>query len=94
MHRSATFAAAALITLAAAVPAHAVGDKPTPPRVLFLTVSGSENTWIRGMLLHCLPRPGGAHPNPVAACEELSAARGTWTGCPAISIRAPRSSIR
>lgn len=77
MHRSATFAAAALITLATAVPAHAVGDdEPTLPSGLFLTVSGSENTWIRGVLLHCSPGLGGAHPNPVAACEELAAAGG------------------
>lgn len=76
MHRSATFSAAALITLATALPAHAVGDRPTSPRGLFLTVSGSESTWIRGVLLHCSPRPGGGHPNPVAACEELAAARG------------------
>ncbi|WP_405809770.1 subtilase-type protease inhibitor [Streptomyces sp. NBC_00210] len=91
MHRSAVLAAAALMSLAAtavpatavparavparAVPAHAVGDEPAP-RGLFLTVSGSENTWVRGVLLHCSPEPGGAHPDPAAACSALAAARG------------------
>ncbi|MBT2388112.1 protease inhibitor SIL-V5 [Streptomyces sp. ISL-1] len=76
MHRTAAFAAAALLTLATAIPAYAAGGEPGPPRGLFLTVSGSQNTWIRGVLLHCSPRPGGAHPDPVAACEALAAARG------------------
>ncbi|MGI5400524.1 SSI family serine proteinase inhibitor [Streptomyces sp. CA-135486] len=76
MHRSAVLAAAALMSLAAtAVPAHAVGDAPAP-RGLFLTVSGSENTWVRGLLLHCPPKPGGAHPYAAAACGALAAARG------------------
>lgn len=50
--------------------------KPSPSRGLFLTVSGSENTWIRGVLLHCSPVPAGPHPEAAAACAALDAARG------------------
>ncbi|MGN9794567.1 SSI family serine proteinase inhibitor [Streptomyces sp. OZ13] len=47
-----------------------------PSRGLFLTLSGSENTWIRGVLLHCSPVPAGPHPEAAAACAALDAARG------------------
>lgn len=47
-----------------------------PSRGLFLTVSGSENTWIRGVLLHCSPVPSGPHPKAAAACAALDAAHG------------------
>ncbi|MEU0395348.1 subtilase-type protease inhibitor [Streptomyces sp. NPDC006208] len=81
MHRTAALAAAVLVAAIAAVPAAAAPapdptELPTAPRGLFLTVSGDENTWIRGVLLHCSPLPGGAHPEPVAACAELAVARG------------------
>ncbi|MGX6739819.1 SSI family serine proteinase inhibitor [Streptomyces peucetius] len=49
---------------------------PAPSRGLFLTVSGSQNTWIRGVLLHCSPAPAGPHPEAAAACAALDAARG------------------
>ncbi|MFF3324898.1 SSI family serine proteinase inhibitor [Streptomyces sp. NPDC002889] len=80
MHRSAAFAAA-LVAVVAAVPAASASaagheETPTPPHGLFLTVSGDENTWIRGVLLHCSPLPSGPHPDPVAACAELEVARG------------------
>ncbi|MFJ8074082.1 SSI family serine proteinase inhibitor [Streptomyces sp. NPDC096176] len=90
MHRSATLAAAALLALAAAVPAAASpgpfepdlpaaderAGRPGPSRGLFLTVSGAENTWIRGVLLHCSPVPAGPHPEAKAACAALDMARG------------------
>jgi hypothetical protein len=88
MHRSATLAAAALIALATAAPAHATGrtapsetapseTAPSdPPEGLILTVSGRENTWMRGVLLQCPPLPDGPHANAVAACAALHAAGG------------------
>ncbi len=48
---------------------------------MFLTVSGSENTWIRGVLLHCDP-PGGSHPAAEAACADLAAAGGDFDALP------------
>lgn len=49
-----------------------------PSRGLFLTLSGADNTWIRGVLLHCSPVPAGPHPEADAACAALDAARGDF----------------
>ncbi|WP_187283418.1 SSI family serine proteinase inhibitor [Streptomyces sp. t39] len=88
MHRTAALAATALLAVAAAVPAAAASpapdtaaavsaaEKPAPPRGLFLTVSGAESSWIRGVLLHCSPEPSGPHPDAAGACAALDAARG------------------
>ncbi|MBM9622941.1 SSI family serine proteinase inhibitor [Streptomyces zhihengii] len=88
MHRTAALAAVALLAVAAAVPAAAASpapdtvaaapaaEKPAPPRGLFLTVSGAENSWIRGVLLHCSPEPSGPHPDAAGACAALDEARG------------------
>ncbi|MFJ3930598.1 MULTISPECIES: SSI family serine proteinase inhibitor [unclassified Streptomyces] len=114
MHRTRALAVAALLALAAAVPATAApavalpvppedtptasvtvpedapGDTPTasvtipedapgdqmPAQRLFLTVSGAENTWIRGVVLSCAPQPAGPHPEAAAACAELEAVDG------------------
>ncbi|MEV3857312.1 SSI family serine proteinase inhibitor [Streptomyces sp. NPDC050095] len=73
--RSSYVVAAALLSLAAAAPAHAA-TAPTPERGLFLTVSGDENTWIRGLLLRCAPEPWGHHPYAAEACAALDAAHG------------------
>ncbi|MET9420427.1 SSI family serine proteinase inhibitor [Streptomyces sp. NPDC006540] len=69
--RPGTVAAAELPEL---IPDAAPAAKPA--RGLFLTLSGSENTWIRGVLLHCTPVPAGPHPEAAAACAALDAARG------------------
>ncbi|MEU6058998.1 SSI family serine proteinase inhibitor [Streptomyces sp. NPDC047097] len=80
-------AAAALLTCAAALPAHADTDPvdlsaepqataPTAPEGLFLTVSGSGDSWIRGVRLSCAPVPSGPHPEAKAACAALDTARG------------------
>ncbi|MEU1281512.1 SSI family serine proteinase inhibitor [Streptomyces sp. NPDC005805] len=69
----------------AAVPAEDEADtpeEPEKPRGLFLTVSGSENTWIRGVLLHCAPEPAGPHPRAAAACAALDEAQGDMDRLP------------
>lgn len=64
-------------TAAATAAVTAAGRAEAPPsRGLFLTLSGSENTWIRGVLLHCSPVPSGPHPEAAAACAALDAAHG------------------
>ncbi|WP_372343114.1 SSI family serine proteinase inhibitor [Streptomyces sp. KL116D] len=68
-------AAAALLSLAAAAPAQAATE-PAPPRGLFLTVSGDDNTWIRGVLLRCEPELAGHHPYAAEACAALDDASG------------------
>ncbi|MDQ1012275.1 hypothetical protein QFZ82_006760 [Streptomyces sp. V4I23] len=91
MHRTAALAAAALLAVAAAVPSALPAaasqapervDKPVPRHGLFLTVSGAENTWIRGVLLHCSPVPSGPHPDAVGACAALDAAGGDLDSLP------------
>ncbi|WP_199546508.1 SSI family serine proteinase inhibitor [Streptomyces sp. N35] len=76
---------AALVTLAAAlattVPAHAVpastdDPEPAPRPGVFLTVSGSDNTWIRGLKLMCAPEPSGHHPHAAEACAAIDAVDG------------------
>ncbi|MEV7404120.1 SSI family serine proteinase inhibitor [Streptomyces sp. NPDC091267] len=74
-------AAAALLTLGAPVPAGAA-PSPDPGRGLFLTVSGSGNTWIRGVALHCPPRPDDRHPDAAGACAALDAADGDFDALP------------
>ncbi|GAA2936020.1 SSI family serine proteinase inhibitor [Streptomyces enissocaesilis] len=80
MRSPATLAAVVLFALAsAAVPARAaadVPDEPTLPHGLFLTVSGAENTWIRGVLLKCPPGGPGHHPDAAGACAALDKADG------------------
>ncbi|WP_329113896.1 SSI family serine proteinase inhibitor [Streptomyces sp. NBC_01465] len=73
MRIAAPLAAAALVALAVAAPAQA---EPTPPRGLFLTVTGDENTWIRGVLLQCPADDTTHHPDAWAACEALDEAGG------------------
>ncbi|MFC5147721.1 SSI family serine proteinase inhibitor [Streptomyces aureoversilis] len=41
----------------------------------FLTVSGAQNTWIRGVQLSC-PDAGGHHPHATEACTTLHRAKG------------------
>ncbi|GLU49182.1 SSI family serine proteinase inhibitor [Nocardiopsis ansamitocini] len=49
---------------------------------LFLTVSGSNDTWIRGVDLDCESGRGGDHPNAEAACAALDRARGDLDALP------------
>ncbi|MEU7581252.1 SSI family serine proteinase inhibitor [Streptomyces sp. NPDC041068] len=74
--RPLTVTAAALLALAAGAPAaQATAEIPPPQRGLFLTVSGADNTWIRGVLLRCVPEPSGPHPQAAKACEAIALAK-------------------
>ncbi|MFK4069722.1 SSI family serine proteinase inhibitor [Streptomyces sp. NPDC029674] len=77
-----TLAAAALLSLGAIAPAQAADTAPAPKRGLFLSVSGAENAWIRGVLLHCEPGPRGAHPQADRACAAIARARGDFDALP------------
>lgn len=81
MHVRAVLATAALFTVGAAVPA-AASPPPAPDRGLFLTVSGSENTWIRGVALHCPPGPDDRHPDAAGACAALREADSDFDALP------------
>ncbi|MFB7308566.1 SSI family serine proteinase inhibitor [Streptomyces sp. NPDC056192] len=50
--------------------------------VLFLTVSGSENTWIRGIALQCPATPEGHYPRAAEACAALDEAGGDFDRLP------------
>ncbi|MEV0319753.1 subtilase-type protease inhibitor [Streptomyces sp. NPDC050658] len=76
--------AAVLIAVSAAAPAYAT-ELPPPPRGLFLTVSGDEGTWIRGVLLKCEPEPSGHHPQAAEACADIEEAHGDFDRLPAES---------
>ncbi|REK91203.1 protease inhibitor [Streptomyces inhibens] len=75
----ATVSAALAVALSAG-PAGA--DETTPPdQGLQLTVSGSGNTWMRGVRLNC-PDTQGRHPHATAACDALTWARGDMDALP------------
>ncbi|MEV8022316.1 SSI family serine proteinase inhibitor [Streptomyces sp. NPDC086554] len=76
--------AAALIALSAAAPAYAA-ELPPPSSGLFLTVSGGDNSWIRGVLLKCEPEPSGRHPLAAKACAAIEKAGGDLEALPAES---------
>ncbi len=48
------------------------------PKGLFLTVSGSRNTWIRGVRLNCDDVAHSVHPQATAACADLAKADGDF----------------
>ncbi|CAM5281524.1 SSI family serine proteinase inhibitor [Streptomyces abikoensis] len=76
--RTAAAAAAGLLVLAAP-PAAADGRHGPAGGAgggrLFLTVSGAQNTWIRGVQLSC-PDADGHHPYAAEACTSLAKAKG------------------
>ncbi|MEU1409793.1 SSI family serine proteinase inhibitor [Streptomyces sp. NPDC005728] len=45
---------------------------------LLLTVSGSTNTWIRGVRLNCPPASNATHPHAPEACSALAEAQGDF----------------
>ncbi|SCF56643.1 SSI family serine proteinase inhibitor [Streptomyces sp. Ncost-T10-10d] len=83
MRLRAAVAAAALLALTVAVPAAAdESNAPVPDRGLLLTVSGSEDTWIRGVALFCPPAPDAHHPHAAAACAAIDRAEGDLDALP------------
>ncbi|MFC5723449.1 SSI family serine proteinase inhibitor [Streptomyces gamaensis] len=70
---AAVAAAVAVVLLGPAPPVAATGGAEHGR--LFLTVSGSQNTWIRGIQLNC-PGGEGHHPHRTEACERLADAHG------------------
>lgn len=81
-HRLPAFALATLLALAAASGAAVGAPPPAPERGLSLTVSGSDNTWIRGLALRCPPRADDHHPEAAGACAALDAADGDLDALP------------
>ena len=54
-----------------------------PPSALVLTIGAGETadtaTVVRAVTLSCAPTPSGSHPDPKAACAQLSAVDGDFT---------------
>ncbi|MGW0393717.1 subtilase-type protease inhibitor [Streptomyces sp. NPDC003042] len=75
--------AMALTALTALAGSGAAGAAPSgtqslyAPSALVVSVTAGEDadggTVLRAVTLECAPRPGGTHPDPVAACAELRA---------------------
>ncbi|MFH8788412.1 SSI family serine proteinase inhibitor [Streptomyces roseoverticillatus] len=90
---AASAAAAALLLLAA--PRAAADGKPGRPGAggtdgrFFLTVSGAQNTWIRGVQLSC-PDADGHHPHAAEACTTLNKAKGDPGRVPGAEHRCTR----
>ncbi|WP_069817079.1 SSI family serine proteinase inhibitor [Streptomyces sp. TP-A0874] len=51
------------------------------PDQLFLRVVDNNHSWVRGVRLSC-PPDGVRHPNALAACQDLRAARGNLNRLP------------
>ncbi|MFI6061252.1 SSI family serine proteinase inhibitor [Streptomyces sp. NPDC051286] len=76
---AASLAAATLATPLLLTPAaHADAQESS----LFLTVSGSENTWIRGIVLQCPPTFTSHHPKAAEACAALNETGGNLDELP------------
>ncbi|MFF4219641.1 SSI family serine proteinase inhibitor [Streptomyces nondiastaticus] len=94
---AASAAAAALLLLAA--PQAAAGGRPGgagrhgradgTDGQLFLTVSGAQNTWIRGVQLSC-PDADGHHSHAAEACMALNKAKGDPGRVPGAAHRCTR----
>ncbi|MGW7269040.1 SSI family serine proteinase inhibitor [Streptomyces sp. NPDC054864] len=84
--RPAVATAAALISLAVAAPAHAA-DEAAPERSsgVFLTVTGQDNAWVRGVLLDCVTQRPAHHPHAAEACAAIDKAEGDFEALPAKS---------
>ncbi|MEU6000008.1 SSI family serine proteinase inhibitor [Streptomyces sp. NPDC047197] len=81
--RPALATAAALLCLAAAAPAHAAeGTAPGRSSGVFLTVTGDDNAWVRGVLLDCVTQRPAHHPHAAEACAAIDTARGDFDALP------------
>ncbi|MWA15446.1 SSI family serine proteinase inhibitor [Streptomyces sp. BA2] len=77
--RPAAATAAALISLAVAAPAHAADDAaPARTSGVFLTVTGQDNAWVRGVLLDCVTQRPAHHPHAAEACAAIDKAHGDF----------------
>ncbi|MEU1374594.1 SSI family serine proteinase inhibitor [Streptomyces triculaminicus] len=83
---AAAAAATALLALPLATAPAAARDQ-TEGR-LFLTLSGAQNTWIRGVRLAC-PGPVGHHPHAAEACQRLGRAAGRPDAPPVAGEKPP-----
>lgn len=84
--RPAAATAAALVSLAVAAPAHAADETaPERPSGVFLTVTGQDNTWVRGVLLDCATQRPGHHPHAAEACAAIDEAHADFDALPAQS---------
>jgi hypothetical protein len=76
--------AAALISLAVAAPVHAAdGAAPARSSGVFLTVTGDDNAWVRGVLIDCATQRPTRHPHVAEACAAIDAAGGDFDALPA-----------
>lgn len=77
--RPAAAIAATLVSLAVAAPAHAA-DETAPERSsgVFLTVTGQDNAWVRGVLLDCVTQRPAHHPHAAEACAAIDEAGGDF----------------
>ncbi|MGW0904505.1 SSI family serine proteinase inhibitor [Streptomyces sp. NPDC002853] len=81
--RPAVATAAALVSLAVAAPAHAAGETaPERASGVFLTVTGQDNAWVRGVLLDCVTQRPAHHPHAAAACAAIDKAGGDFDALP------------
>ncbi len=64
-------------------PTHTGPGSDSGTQGVLLTVSGSGDTWIRGVMLHCEPTPHGHHPRAAETCAALDAAHGDLDALPA-----------
>ncbi|WP_371525734.1 SSI family serine proteinase inhibitor [Streptomyces sp. NBC_01283] len=82
--RPAAAVAAALVSLVVAAPAHAAHETaPERGSGVFLTVTGQDNAWVRGVLLDCVTRRPAHHPHAAEACAAIDAAHGDFDALPA-----------
>ncbi|MEU4966475.1 SSI family serine proteinase inhibitor [Streptomyces smyrnaeus] len=67
---------------AASAPADGKHDPGRDTQGVFLTISGSEKSAIRGVLLQCEPSPRGRHPKAAEACAAFDKTRGNLDALP------------
>ncbi|MFC8126928.1 SSI family serine proteinase inhibitor [Streptomyces sp. NPDC057302] len=79
LRRPVVATAVALISLAVAAPAHAAeGTAPARSKGVFLTVTGQDNAWVRGVLLDCVTQRPAHHPHAADACAAIDKAHGDF----------------
>lgn len=82
----AAFLAVSTVANGAAQAAPPSADQAQQPRSLLLLSVTPRNGPVMSALLFCDP-PGGLHPNPTAACADITIAQGDFTKLPGIGER-------